>query len=206
MIVLHEKGITDYNQKLVSFDKKEHKSEEIMKLNPRGQVPTLKIGDIVINESFASCLYLEKVYANQGNKLIPEDPACMAKVLQRMQEVATFTKKTTEDLAYYFFLTKPEDRKEDVLKTKKEAARTELQHWESYLDGSGSYIAGKDFSIADAIFFPNLAFLVRMGFSPASSFPKLAAYYELVKQRPTVQATWPPHWKTSENQTLLSDL
>ena len=46
MIVLHEKGITNYNQKLISFDKKEHKSDEIMKLNPRGQVRT---------EEFAVC-------------------------------------------------------------------------------------------------------------------------------------------------------
>ena len=36
-LVLEEKNIP-YESKLLSFDKNEHKSEEIMKLNPRGQV------------------------------------------------------------------------------------------------------------------------------------------------------------------------
>jgi len=38
MLVLEEKGLSGYNSKLVSFEKKEHKSEEILKWNPRGQV------------------------------------------------------------------------------------------------------------------------------------------------------------------------
>ena len=36
-IVLDEKEIP-YGHKMLSFDKQEHKSEEIFKLNPRGQV------------------------------------------------------------------------------------------------------------------------------------------------------------------------
>ena len=38
MIALEEKGFSGYNQKLLSFDKMEHKSEEVLALNPRGQV------------------------------------------------------------------------------------------------------------------------------------------------------------------------
>lgn len=38
MIALEEKGLVGYNQKLLSFDKKEHKSEEVLRINPRGQV------------------------------------------------------------------------------------------------------------------------------------------------------------------------
>jgi glutathione S-transferase len=36
-IVLEEKNVK-YSQKMLSFEKNEHKSEEIMSLNPRGQV------------------------------------------------------------------------------------------------------------------------------------------------------------------------
>lgn len=36
-ITLEEKNIV-YGQKLLSFDKKEHQSDEILKLNPRAQV------------------------------------------------------------------------------------------------------------------------------------------------------------------------
>lgn len=36
-ITLDEKGLT-YGNKLLSFEKQEHKSEEIININPRGQV------------------------------------------------------------------------------------------------------------------------------------------------------------------------
>lgn len=40
-----------------------HKSEEIMKLNPRGQVPTFVDEDgVVVNESLAALLYLQDKY------------------------------------------------------------------------------------------------------------------------------------------------
>ena len=38
MLVLEEKGLQGYGNKLVSFSKKEHKGEDVLKLNPRGQV------------------------------------------------------------------------------------------------------------------------------------------------------------------------
>jgi len=38
MLVLEEKGLSGYPNKLISFEKGEHKSEEILKWNPRGQV------------------------------------------------------------------------------------------------------------------------------------------------------------------------
>ena len=38
LMTLEEKGLQGYNQKVISFEKKEHKSEEVLKLNPRGQV------------------------------------------------------------------------------------------------------------------------------------------------------------------------
>ena len=37
LIVLEEKNVK-YSAKLLSFEKQEHKGEEIMSLNPRGQV------------------------------------------------------------------------------------------------------------------------------------------------------------------------
>ena len=39
-----------------------HKTPEVLKLNPRGQVPVFKDGDVVINESLAAIQYLEEAY------------------------------------------------------------------------------------------------------------------------------------------------
>ena len=38
MIALEEKGLPDYPNKHLSFEKGEQKSDEVLKLNPRGQV------------------------------------------------------------------------------------------------------------------------------------------------------------------------
>lgn len=42
-IALEEKNLQGYQHKLLSFDKGEHKCEEVMKLNPRGQVILLNL-------------------------------------------------------------------------------------------------------------------------------------------------------------------
>lgn len=38
MIVLEEKKLQGYKHKLLSFEKGEHKSQEVLEVNPRGQV------------------------------------------------------------------------------------------------------------------------------------------------------------------------
>ena len=53
---------------------------------------------------------------------------------------------------------------------------------------------GSEFTMADIFVFPIIAFGVR-GKLDLSPFPKLKAYYEKVLPRPSVSATWPPHWK-----------
>ena len=70
--------------------------------------------------------------------------------------------------------------------------------------GSDSFLAG-DFSVADIMFFPTLAYQWRMGLK-LEKYPRLNAYFEKVKQRPAVQASWPPHWKDGPNQTKLEDV
>ncbi|MCJ8735511.1 hypothetical protein PDJAM_G00247860 [Pangasius djambal] len=92
-IALEEKNLQGYHHKLLSFDKGEHKCEEVMKLNPRGQLPTFKHGDVVVNESLAACMYLENRFKSQGTRLIPDDVKEQALVLQRVFEASTLQQK-----------------------------------------------------------------------------------------------------------------
>lgn len=41
LIALEEKNLQGYNSKMLSFEKGEHKSKEVMEVNPRGQVGSL---------------------------------------------------------------------------------------------------------------------------------------------------------------------
>ncbi|KAF7702591.1 hypothetical protein HF521_001874 [Silurus meridionalis] len=157
MIALEEKNLQGFHHKLLSFDKGEHKSEEVMKLNPRGQLPVFKHGDVVINESMAVCMYLENQFQSQGTRLIPGDVKEQALVLQRVFESSTLQQKMYESVFYDHFVPEPE-RLESALKRKMENLKTELALWDGYLQlmGKGSFLAGKNFSMADVMFFPSL--------------------------------------------------
>lgn len=65
----------------------ELKSEEVLALNPRGQAPTFKDGDIIVNESMAAMQYLEETYPEVP--LLPNGKAERALALQRLHEVSS---------------------------------------------------------------------------------------------------------------------
>lgn len=200
MLVLAEKGI-EYESKQISFSEKGHKGPEVMALNPRGQVPTFKDGDNVINESTSICLWLESMYPDTGKQLIPSEPKAKAKVLQKMFEAAeNMQTKVMLGVLYYFWRTKEEDRKEADIKDNKDKCKEELLCWDKYLGECGTdYLAGPDFTMADVFFFPFLGWCYRMSLN-FDKVPNIKAYYERCKARPSVEATWPPHWKEGDPQ------
>uniref|UniRef100_A0AAV2K9B1 Glutathione S-transferase n=1 Tax=Knipowitschia caucasica TaxID=637954 RepID=A0AAV2K9B1_KNICA len=207
MIALEEKQLQGYNQKLLSFEKMEHKSEEVLKLNPRGQLPTFKHGDNVVNESYAACLYLEDQFKSQGTKLTPDNPAELALMYQRLFEGQVLNEKINAVIYYEYFVPEAE-RLDSAQRRNKNDLNTELKLWESYLEkvGAGSCLAGQNFSLADVTVFPAVANLFRFGL-PADRFPKLAQYHALLKERPSIKASWPPHWlENPKGQDTLKDV
>ncbi|XP_041931698.1 glutathione S-transferase A-like isoform X2 [Alosa sapidissima] len=170
MIALEEKNLQGYQHKLLSFEKGEHKSKEVFDVNPRGQ----------------------NQFKSQGNQLIPSDQAGFALVYQRMIEAPNAQQKMIDVLLYNFH-TPEEERQEAALKKKNEAATTEFQLWEGYLQKTGPYMAGQNFSLADVAFFPTLALAFRLGLSQ-NKYPKLAEYHDFLKDRPSIKATWAQHW------------
>ncbi|XP_030267799.1 glutathione S-transferase A-like [Sparus aurata] len=207
MIALEEKNLQGYNHKLLSFDKKEHKSQEVLDINPRGQLPSFKHGDNIVNDSYAACFYLESQFKSQGNALIPDSPAEQALMYQRMFEGLVFYEKLNAVIYYKWFVPE-EERHDSALTRNKEALATELKLWEGYLKklGSGSYLAGKSFSLADVTVFPTVAYLFRFGLS-AERYPVLGEYYALLKDRPSIKASWPPHWlENTKGQDTLKEI
>ncbi|XP_004547840.1 glutathione S-transferase A [Maylandia zebra] len=211
LIALEEKNLQGYNQKLLSFEKGEHKSKEVMDVNPRGQLPAFKFGDIVINESYGACFFLESKFKSQGTKLIPDcagsdnNCALIALIMQRVFEGNTLHQKMA-DVFMYNRRVPENERHESAFKRLKETLTTELQMWEGHLKKTpGGFLAGENFSMADVIVFPSVALLLRMGLSE-DKYPKLAEYYKKLQGRPSVKATWPPTWKETPGQELLKDI
>ncbi|XP_005728929.1 glutathione S-transferase A-like [Pundamilia nyererei] len=205
MIALEEKKLQGYNQKLLSFEKGEHKSKEVMDVNPRGQLPAFKCGDKIINESYGACFFLECEYMSQGTKLIPVNSSEKALVLQRTFEGNTLHQKMA-DVFMYNRRVPENERQESAFKRLKETLTGEVQMWEGHLQKTpGGFLAGKSFSMADVIVYPSVALLFRMGLSE-KRYPKLSEYHKNLKDRPSIKATWPPLWKDTPGQDFLKDI
>lgn len=70
MIVLEEKGFGGYKNKLVSFSNKEHKGEDVLKLNPRGQVGILFKNNAVLHYSYLALVLILNVSAGDCRGLV----------------------------------------------------------------------------------------------------------------------------------------
>ncbi|XP_068431307.1 glutathione S-transferase A-like [Clinocottus analis] len=206
MIALEEKNLQGYNQKLLSFEKGEHKSAEVMAMNPRGQLPSFKHKDCVLNESYAACIYLANQFKSQGTKLIPDCPAEQAMMYQRMFEGLALNQKAG-DVIYYNWKVPEAERHDSAVTRNRESLTAEIKLWESYLKkGSGSFLAGKTFSLADVAVFPSIAYLFRFQLCE-ERYPKLAAYYNSLKDRPSIKSSWPPTWlEAPDKSAMLKDI
>ncbi|XP_060066825.1 glutathione S-transferase A-like [Ylistrum balloti] len=210
MIALAEKGFDDIEKTLIEFSKKGHKSKEVMELNSRGQVPTFKDGDIIVNESMAICLYLEKAYPNSGTKLLPEEVADYAKVIQLAIEAQENLNMKIMIKCIYFTWMTPEEKREgkefiEAFENNIKDLKEELKIWEKHVKESESgHVGGKAFSLADVVLYTFVAYLVRFG-SSLDDYPNLLKYYKNLGERPSIAKTFPPHWKEGplEGKKLL---
>ncbi|XP_052325104.1 glutathione S-transferase rho isoform X8 [Oncorhynchus keta] len=145
-------------------------------------------------ETYAACMYLESRFRSQGPQLIPEGQLEQALMYQRMFEVLNLSDKLS-NVIYYNYRVPEGERHDSAIKRNKENLATEIKLWEGYFQKVevGSYLSGKAFSLADVIVFPVIAYAFRFGLS-TERYPRLGAYYDMVKDRPSVKATWPPHW------------
>ncbi|XP_051811624.1 glutathione S-transferase A-like isoform X3 [Acanthochromis polyacanthus] len=200
-IILEEKQLQGYNQKQFSFEKMEHKSQEVLDMNPRGQLPAFKCGKHILNESYAACFFLENQYKSQGTKLIPDSPDVQALMYQRMFEAFTLVEKMVGFMYYNFFVPEGE-RHDSAIQRKREDLTTELKLWEGYLKKTDSFLAGKEYTLADVLVFPFIAYMFHYGLC-SERYPALTKYYNTLKERPSIKATWPPYWhKLIEQDTL----
>ncbi len=65
---------------MVDMKNKGHKAPDFLKLNPRGEVPVLQDGNVVLWDSAAILAYIARKHG--GEQWFPSEPGAMAQVLQ----------------------------------------------------------------------------------------------------------------------------
>jgi glutathione S-transferase len=119
-------------------------SAEFRALNPLGQVPVLKDGDLVLADSNAILVYLAKKYG-QGTQWLPEDPIGASRV-QRWLSIAAGEVKNGPGNARLITLWQ---RPGDIAQAR-EIAGDLLRFMEGHLSAGGSaYLAAGHATLAD---------------------------------------------------------
>ena len=72
--MLEETG-APYDTKILSFEKREHKTAEYLAVNPMGKIPAIVHRGTVVTEAAAICAYLADAFPEAGLAPAPGDPA-----------------------------------------------------------------------------------------------------------------------------------
>jgi glutathione S-transferase len=89
--------------------------------------------------------------------------------------------------------------------TNVQSAKKELGYWETYLEKDPEYMVGSAFTLVDISVLLTLYLMFRTG-AKLEDYPHLRKYSEVHKERPSIQGSWPPHWKETPPPDWLSDL
>ncbi len=178
-ITLHELNIPCEFIKVDLKDKKTEQGEDFYKINPEGMVPVLELdnGDR-LTENIAIQLYLADTY--KGEKLLPHlGDIKRYHVIEALSFVGTEMHKSCGPM---FNSKVPLESKETIFKPN---IKNKLDYLEKVLS-KHDYLAGKDFSIADAYLYIILSWLAHFNIE-LNQWPKVEHYFNQIKQRPSVQ-------------------
>ena len=202
MLALEVKGLT-YSQHRLDNAKREQKSPEFLAVNPRGQVPVLRHGEVTVCETLAMLAYLDAVQPTPP--LFGTQAAETARVWQAICECDANLRKPVGEISRPLFRGKAREAAEGITKAAG-VVRDELALLESRL-ASTPWLASETLSAADLTLYPVVMQLSRavaredadpldLALHPVGlHFPKLAAWGERIAALPGHDNAYPPHWK-----------
>ena len=195
-LALAEKDVPHTVRRL-DFAAGEHRTPEMLALNPRGTIPVLTDGDLALYETFAILEYLE--VAHPAPPLLPAGRRDRGVALNRLHE-STNLKAAGMQLFAYLMRTPEDDQHLPVLTRMTAALCHELEWWERYY-AAGPYCAGSSLSLADLSVFTYLATAVQLGLR-LDRFPSLLRFYRAMRVRRSVLSSWPQRWNVESHQLI----
>lgn len=225
-LVLAEKGL-EWDSELLNLQRGDQHRPEYLELNPNGVVPTLVHDGNVVIESSVILAYLEDVFPEPS--LMPETPMERARMRLWMKRVdeglfpatvmvtfATANRKAivamTQERREEYFAQTPNpaqrERKRQSFEMGLDAPQVVGAIW--YFDkfigdmedalADGSYLAGADYSMADAAVTSFIDRADVLGMDELwSNRPRVADWYDRIRDRPTFK-TCIKDWLTDSDR------
>src|SRR5215831_15563871 len=188
-----------YRSHLLEFSKQEHKSPQMLRMNPRGRLPVLKDGEFVCYESLAIMAYLDRKFPEPS--MFGKTPEESATIMRIIGEYQSYAEEPIAKITSAIFEQRLEGRIEEISKAVQTAAK-EARTIESRL-ATAHWLVGATFSAADAVVFPGMQLLLRAlerreaqdlrgRFVPLdANFPSIAAWVRRIENLPGYDRTYP---------------
>lgn len=179
-IVLRELGQEFELERVDIRNKLTETGADFRAVNPKGQVPALKLADgEVLTEGAAIVQHLAD--AGKARELAPEaGTVARARLNEHLNYISAELHKSFSPL----FNPAASD---EVKGTAKTNVATRFDYLEKVFGDGRDYLLGKSFSVADAYLFAVASWSGATGIDLAR-WPRLAAFIERVRARPAVQA------------------
>lgn len=199
---LELKGLA-WESRVLDFSKREHKSAEMLALNPRGRVPVMRDGDHVLYESIAILNYLEAKYPERP--IFGRTPEDKGLIWRLYSECVFYVEPTLDRMCIPIYRGTAPEQAEAVRAAARDVV-AELAPFEARL-ARAPWLAGDEPTAADAAFVPQIGHIIRASGRPvvrdlelevapfAAKFPGFAAWWDRCCALPGFDRTYPPHWR-----------
>ncbi len=193
-----------YNSHLLQFSKQEHKSPQMLKLNPRGRLPVLRDGDYVCFESLAILYYLDR--RNPEPPLFGTTAEEAGVIMRVICEYQAYAEEQVNRIVHAIFFQGLEGMRDEVTSAMHVVAG-EARTIEGRLSHS-DWLVGDQVSAADFVVYPGIQILLRSierreagelrsRLLPLEqNYPAIARWIRRMEQLPGYERTYPPHWRS----------
>jgi glutathione S-transferase len=201
LLGLHIKGLP-YTGHLLSFSARETRSPEFLALNPRGKVPTLRHGGVVLAESLAILAYLDRLAPSPP--IFGDSAAAHGTVWRACLDFENVAGPAISLLVRpLLFGAAPEVGSLDVVVP---GVVDELDRLAAAVHERAA-IVGDDLSAADLVWYCAVRYLERALTRPAAEahalglwplgarWPALLPWAARIEAIPGFDQTFPPHWR-----------
>jgi len=172
----------------LSIPDREHKSDEFLALNPRGQTPALQLDDgTVIAESVAICRYLEGMHPEPP--LFGRDPReqALVEMWSRRVEMILMPPVGAVWVHTHPFTARLPGRNAEWGEANRPRADEAMRFFDTALQGR-EFIATDEYTIADILLLTTVDFAGFIGIAMSDDLTSLRAWYARVSARPSAAA------------------
>jgi glutathione S-transferase len=182
-----EKGI-ELPTRDLSIPAREHKSDEFLAINPRGQTPALQLDDgTVITESVAICRYLEGLYSELplfGNGPLEQ---ALVEMWSRRVEMILMPPVGAVWVHTHAITAALPGRNGEWGEANRPRVDDAMRFFDTALDGR-EFLAAGHYTIADILLLTTVDFAGFIGISVPDDLASLRAWHTRVSARPSAAA------------------